>query len=170
MLPTQTALQIKDTTRAADLCMSFELSDKAWKLTFSDGRHALSRCTVATGDQRALLDHIERAKRRFGLPPDATVHSCYEAGRDGWWLHRWLREQRVDNIVVDSASIEVNRRSRRAKSDRLDGDKLLTMLQRWRAGETRVWAVLREPTVEQEDARRVHRGQIVDGTQRCNAN
>ena len=157
MLPTQTALQIKDTTRAADLCMSFELSDKAWKLTFSDGRHAPSRCTVATGDQRALLDHIERAKRRFGLPPDATVHSCYEAGRDGWWLHRWLREQRVDNIVVDSASIDVNRRSRRAKSDRLDGDKLLTMLQRWRAGETRVWAVLREPTVEQEDARRVHR-------------
>lgn len=153
MLPTRTALQDKDTTLGADLCMSFELSDKAWKLTFADGRRAPSRCTVAAGDQAAVLHHIARAKARFGLPAHATVHSCYEAGRDGWWLH----EQGVDNIVVDSASIEVNRRARRAKSDRLDGDKLLAMLQRWRAGEARVWAVLREPTVEQEDARRVHR-------------
>jgi transposase len=157
MTPTQTALQDKDTTLTSELCMSFELSDKAWKLTFGDGRHAASRSTVAAGDQAAVLERIARAKVRFGLPGDATVHSCYEAGRDGWWLHRWLREQGVDNIVVDSASIEVNRRARRAKSDRLDGDKLLALLQRWRAGEARVWAVLREPTVEQEDARRVHR-------------
>ena len=81
------------------------------------------------------------------------VHSCYEAGRDGWWLHRWLIEQGIDNIVVDSASIEVNRRARRAKTDRLDGFKLLAMLLRHRTGE-RVWSVLREPTAEQEDARR----------------
>ena len=63
------------------------------------------------------------------------MHSCYEAGRDGWWLHRWLREQGIDNIVVDSASIEVNRRARRAKTDRLDGDKLLALLLRYHAGE-----------------------------------
>jgi hypothetical protein len=84
------------------------------------------------------------------------VHSCYEAGRDGWWLHRWLSEQGIDNLVVDSASIEVNRRARRAKTDRLDGDKLLVMLRRHHAGE-RVWSVLHEPTPEQEDARRTHR-------------
>jgi transposase len=156
MTITGTGLQGKDTP-ALDLCMSFELSDKAWRLTFGDGRHAPSHSTVAAGDQAAVLERIARVKVRFGLSAQCTVHSCYEAGRDGWWLHRWLREQGVDNIVVDAASIEVNRRMRRAKSDRLDGDKLLTMLQRWRAGETRVWAVLREPTVEQEDARRVHR-------------
>ena len=84
------------------------------------------------------------------------MHSCYEAGRDGWWLHRWLIEHGVDSIVVDAASIEVNRRARRAKTDRLDGDKLLAMLLRHHAGE-RVWSVLHEPTPEDEDARRTHR-------------
>ena len=84
------------------------------------------------------------------------MHSCYEAGRDGWWLHRWLSDLGVDNIVVDPASIEVNRRARRAKTDRLDGEKLLAMLVRYHAGE-RVWSVLREPTPEEEDARRTHR-------------
>ena len=101
-----------------------------------------------------------RAQGPSALRPDlsaeAKVHSCYEAGRDGWWLHRWLIEQGIDNIVVDSASIEVNRRARRAKTDRLDGDKLLTMLLRHHAGE-RVWSVLHEPTPEDEDARRTHR-------------
>nr|WP_311732106.1 IS110 family transposase [Variovorax paradoxus] len=82
--------------------------------------------------------------------------SCYEAGRDGWWLHRWLIEQGVDNIVVDSSSIEVNRHARRAKTDRLDGDKLLAMLLRHHRGE-RVWSVVHEPTPEDEDARRTHR-------------
>ena len=85
------------------------------------------------------------------------MHSCYEAGRDGFWLHRWLLEQGIENIVVDSASIEVNRRARRVKTDRLDGDKLLAMLIRYHAGERRVWSVLRVPTPAQEDARRVHR-------------
>ena len=152
-----TVLRLQDTALQGDLCMSFELADKTWKLTFGDGRRAPSRCTVSAGDQGAVLERIARAKVRFGLPANAPVHSCYEAGRDGWWLHRWLTAQGIDNIVVDAASIEVNRRARRAKSDRLDGDKLLTMLQRWRAGETRLWSVLREPSVAQEDARRVHR-------------
>ena len=152
-----TVLQFKDTTIKGALCMSFELSDKAWKLTFGDARRAASHCTVAAGDKAAVLEHIARARKRFGLAADAAVHSCYEAGRDGWWLHRWLHEQGIDNIVVDAASIEVNRRARRAKSDRVDGDKLLAMLMRWRAGEARMWSVLREPTLEQEDERRVHR-------------
>lgn len=84
------------------------------------------------------------------------MHSCYEAGRDGWWLHRWLTELGMDNLVVDAASIEVNRRARRAKTDRLDGDKLLTMLMRHHRGE-HVWSVVREPTPIQEDERREHR-------------
>jgi transposase len=133
--------------------MSFELGDKSWKLTMSDGRRGPSRYNVDAGDTAAVLDCISKARARCSLNAEAKVRSCYEAGRDGWWLHRWLIEQGIDNIVVDSASIEVNRRARRAKTDRLDGFKLLAMLLRHRSGE-RVWSVLREPTAEQEDARR----------------
>jgi transposase len=67
-----------------------------------------------------LKREIEQAKERFGLPEEAAVISCYEAGRDGFWLHRYLEANDVKNVVVDSASIEVNRRFRRAKTDRLD--------------------------------------------------
>lgn len=150
-------IQGRDRPTACELFMSLELGDKHWKLTFGNGSHRPSRCTVAAGDEASVLERIDKAKLRFGLSAAAAVHSCYEAGRDGWWLHRRLREHGVDNIVVDSASIEVNRRARRAKTDRLDGDKLLCMLQRWHAGETRVWSVVHEPTVQQEDDRRLHR-------------
>jgi len=112
---------------------------------------------VTAGDTAALLECIAKAKARCGLALGARVHSCYEAGRDGFWLHRWLIEHGIDNIVVDSSSIEVNRRARRAKTDRLDGDKLLAMLLRYAGGERRVWSVVRVPTLEQEDARRTHR-------------
>jgi transposase len=156
MNATQAALRHEDTAVEPALYMSFELGDKRWKLTFGDGRRHPGSVTVAAGDLAAVLKGIERAKVRCGLPGSASVRSCYEAGRDGWWLHRWLREQGVDNMVVDSASIEVNRRARRAKSDRLDGDKLLQMLLRHGRGE-RVWSVLHEPSPEAEDERRVHR-------------
>jgi transposase len=150
-------LQGKDTATAGDLYTAFELSDKSWNLTLGDGARGPSRYAVAAGDKVAVLDRIAKAKTRCGLPQDAKVHSCYEAGRDGFWLHRWLIEQGIDNIVVDSASIEVNRRARRAKTDRLDADKLLTMLLRYHAGERRVWSVVRVPTLQQEDERRTHR-------------
>jgi transposase len=153
---TQVVLQGKDTAIEPALYMSFELGDKAWKLTFGDGRRNPGRFTVAAGDKAAVLACIERAKSRCGLPSSASMHSCYEAGRDGWWLHRWLEQQGIDNIVVDSSSIEVNRRARRAKSDRLDGDKLLEMLLRHRRGE-RVWSLVHEPSPQAEDERRVHR-------------
>ena len=156
MATTQIVLQGKDTVIQGDLYMSFELGDKAWKLTLSDGRRGPGRYNVDAGDTGAVLDCVIKARARCGLSAEAAVHSCYEAGRDGWWLHRWLVRQGVDNIVVDSASIEVNRRARRAKTDRLDGDKLLAMLLRHHAGE-RVWSVLHEPTPEDEDARRTHR-------------
>jgi transposase len=156
-MSTQAVLEGKDTTEQRPLLISFELGDKSWTLTFSDGRRGPGRYSVAAGDQAAVLQCITKARARCGLPPGATVRSCYEAGRDGWWLHRWLREQGVDNIVVDSSSIEVNRRARRAKSDRLDGDKLLSMLMRYLGGERRVWSVLHEPSPQAEDGRRVHR-------------
>ncbi len=115
--------------------MSFELGDKKWQLTLSDGRRGPSRYTIDAGDTAAVVDCVSKSRVRCGVSAEAKVHSCYEAGRDGWWLHRWLIEQEIDNIVVDSASIEVNRRAGRAKTDRLDGDKLLAMLLRHRAGE-----------------------------------
>jgi transposase len=157
MNSSQTVLQGKDTVRERALYMSFELGDKLWKLSSSDGRRGPGRYTVTAGDKAAVLDCIHKAKARCGLEPQANVRSCYEAGRDGWWLHRWLTQQGVDNIVVDSASIEVNRRAKRAKTDRLDGDKLLGMLLRYHGGERRIWSVLHEPTARQEDARRTHR-------------
>jgi transposase len=139
------------------LHMAFELSGKDWKLSLGDGTRAPSRYTVSGGDTAAVLESIAKAKVRCGLAPETPVRSCYEAGRDGFWLHRWLIAHGIDNLVVDSASIEVNRRARRAKTDRLDGDKLLAMLLRYTGGEKRVWSVVRVPTAEQEDARRVNR-------------
>src|SRR3989442_4772391 len=156
MSTAQIAQSGQDTVIQADLYMSLELGDKKWMLTLSDGRRGPSRYTVDAGDTAVVVDCIRKAKERCGLAAEAKVHSCYEAGRDGWWLHRWLLEQSIDNIVVDSASIEVNRHARRAKTDRLDGDKLLAMLLRHRTGE-RVWSGLHEPTPEDEDARRTHR-------------
>jgi transposase len=154
---TEPVLQDKDTSLTDALYVSLELSDKQWKLTLGNGAHSPSRYTVAAGDTVTVLQRIGQIKQRWGLPEHAQVHSCYEAGRDGWWLHRWLVAQGIDNIVVDSSSIEVNRRARRAKSDRLDGDKLLQMLMRYYGGERRVWSVLREPSAQQEDERRLHR-------------
>ena len=151
------AAQGKHTGEACELYMAFELGEKNWKLALSDGARSPSHYTVTAGDTAAVLECIAKAKARCELAQEASVHSCYEAGRDGFWLHRWLIAQGIDNIVVDSASIEVNRRARRAKTDRLDGDKLLAMLIRYHAGERRVWSVVRVPTPEQEDARRAHR-------------
>ncbi|MBI4241313.1 MAG: IS110 family transposase [Candidatus Rokubacteria bacterium] len=108
-------------------------------------------------DLRRLTREIAEAKKWCGLPAGAPVRSCYEAGRDGFWLHRYLTAETIDNLVVDSASIEVNRRLRRAKSDRLDARKLVAMLVRYHAGEQKVWSVVRVPTVEEEDRRQLHR-------------
>jgi transposase len=102
-------------------------------------------------------DELARAKVRFQLDAAAPVVSCYEAGRDGFWLHHALTAQGVRNHVVDSSSIEVNRRQRRAKSDRLDARKLVSMLLRYAEGERHVWHVVHVPTSEAEDERQLHR-------------
>lgn len=156
MSTTQAAPQCEDTAMQDDLYMSLELGDRSWKVTAGDGHRAPSRYNVQAGDAAAVAHCIDKARERCKLSPQARLHSCYEAGRDGWWLHRRLIEEGVDNIVVESSSIEVNRHARRAKTDRLDGDKLLAMLLRHHRGE-RVWSVVHEPTPEDEDARRAHR-------------
>ena len=113
--------------------------------------------TIAGRDTELLLVEVKKAKRRFGLPEQAPVVSCYEAGRDGFWLHRFLITSGVENLVVDSASIEVNRRRRRAKSDGLDVTKLVEMLIRWRNGESKTWKLVNVPSCEDEDLRQPHR-------------
>lgn len=92
-----------------------------------------------------------------GLPESAPVVSCDEAGREGFRLHRFLKSQGITNHVVDSSSIEVNRRKRRAKSDALDVRKLVSMLIRFHHGAGEVWRVVHVPTVEAEDQRHLHR-------------
>jgi transposase len=138
--------------------MAMELSKKTWKLGFGVGGQKTREVNVRAGDLRGLSEAVSKAKKRFGLDPKAVVHGCYEAGRDGFWIHRALTETlSYDNVVVDPSSIEVNQRKRRAKSDRIDLKKLLRDLWRYHNGERDVWSVARVPTVEQEDDRRVHR-------------
>jgi transposase len=103
------------------LMLAFELSEKEWLLGFSTGfGQKPLRCRIGSRDRKALLARIAWAKEKLGMAPDVRVVSCYEAGRDGFWLHRFLEAHGVENLVVDSASIEVNRKKRRAKSDRVD--------------------------------------------------
>jgi transposase len=148
----------QSTTTAVRLHLAFDLGWGEWQLALTVGHGQPPRLrTIRARDLEALQREIARARERFGLPADAPVVSCYEAGRDGFWLHRWLVAQGIDNRVVDSSSIEVNRRSRRAKSDRLDAGKLVSMLLRYHAGETTVWSVCRIPDAAAEDRRRLHR-------------
>ena len=116
-------------TRQAVLHLAFELSETKWKLGFSDGRKMRFKSMVAR-DLEQLHEEIEKAKERFKLEGEIRIVSCYEAGRDGFWLHRYLLIHGIDNIVGDSSSIEVNRRKRRTKTDRVDAGKLLQMLMR----------------------------------------
>src|SRR5262249_10680777 len=158
-MATPTARYIEqDSLSRPTLYLAFELGKNTWKLGFTVGVAQQPReRMIPAGALDMLQQEITRAKQRFGLPEDARVVSCYEAGRDGFWLHRSLVAHDVENLVIDSASIEVNRRQRRAKTDRLDVHKLLTMLLRHTAGEKKVWSVVRVPSVAEEDRRQLHR-------------
>lgn len=140
------------------LFMALELSNKTWKVgtTILPAQKARIK-NVTAGDVEGLKREIVRARKRFGVSEESQVVSCYEAGRDGFWIHRWLESEGVINAVVDPASIDVNRRKRRAKTDRLDVHKLVSSLMRWWAGEDKTWSVVVVPTVEDEDARHFHR-------------
>jgi len=104
-----------------------------------------------------LQEEVRREKERFQLPADTQVVSCYEAGRDGFWLHRHLTSVEIVNLIIDSASIEVNRRAKRAKTDRIDVSKLLTLLIRYHSGEEDICSVVHVPSVEAEDNRQLPR-------------
>jgi transposase len=141
------------------LFLAFELCSRGkWKLAFTNGPGQKPRIrNIDPDDTKAIQEEIALAKERFELPEDCEVISCYEAGRNGHWLHRFLESISVKNLEVDSSSIEVNRRKRKAKTDRLDATKLVSMLIRWFGGEDKVWSVVAVPSDEDEDARQLER-------------
>jgi len=150
------ALRNEDNASAPVLYMALELSNKSWRLALGDGTKR-RQVSVPAADLAKLACAVAKAKEHFGMPASARVVSCYEAGRDGFWLHRHLRSVGIENQVIDAASIEVNRRLRHVKTDRLDGDRLLAKLIRHHTGERDGWSVVRAPSLEEEDARRLHR-------------
>lgn len=155
MSTTATARAMDRTAEEVSLFLSFELGEREWKIAWATTLAERRRCRVLRArDTKRLLEEIERARTAVGA---RRVVSCYEAGRDGFWLHRFLHAHGIDNRIVDSASIEVNRRARRQKTDRLDAEKLLSMLLREALGEAGLWSVVHVPSPEDEDARSLQR-------------
>jgi transposase len=136
--------------------MALELSNAKWRLAFGDGSRQ-RQVGIAAGAIGELLEQLGKVKAKWEMPADSRVVSCYEAGRDGFWLHRQLSALGIDNRVVDAASIEVSRRARRAKTDRLDAQALLEKLIRYEAGERGVWRLVRVPEPQWEDRRQLER-------------
>jgi transposase len=155
---TESSASTPTSSSSPALLLAFELGERSWKLGFTTGMGQRPRIRViGAGAVDRVVEEVARAKNRLKLPAETPVVSCYEAGRDGFWLHRWLLAQGVTNHVVDSSSIEVNRRARRAKTDRLDLTGLLNLLARYCLGDRRVWRIVRVPSVAEEDARQLHR-------------
>lgn len=138
------------------LHMAMELGAKRWLLVFS-GAGRRRRVWVRANERAAVLAAISKAKAKLGLAAEAPVVSCYEAGRNGHWLHRWLLSEGIDNREIDAASIATPQRGKRLKTDRIDGEQLVSMLERVVRGERRVWSEVRVPSREAEDAQRCHR-------------
>lgn len=139
------------------LMLAFELGEEGWLLGFSSGfGQRVLRRKVASRHREGVLRAIAWAREQLECP-DAPIVSCYEAGRDGFWLHRWLVSEGIENLVIDSSSIEVNRRRKRAKTDRLDVTKLVGLVARYLAGERDAFSVVSVPSPAEEDLRHLGR-------------
>jgi transposase len=152
-------LQTKDSVLYGELYIALELSNKKWKLGFSNGdKHRIK--TINAGDWQALLVEIAQAKVKLHCQPTCQIISCYEAGRDGFWIHRALLAERITNHVIDSASIEVSRRKRHVKTDKVDVIAMLRLLIRFNSGEREALKAIRVPSIKEEDERRLHRERL----------
>ena len=139
---------------------AIELSKQSWVIGFITPLSSrISRRILSGGDWKGLLELIEEVRARVSREMGRTVEvmSCYEAGYDGFWLHRQLEAHGVRNYVIDPASLQVDRRVRRVKTDRIDTERLLRSLMAYLRGEPKVWSLVRVPSVAEEDARRLHR-------------
>lgn len=152
----KTVLQNKDSANNQTLYIAFELSNSKWKLGFSNGEKIRIK-TIEARDWAALQSEIGLAKSKLNCIDDCHIVSCYEAGRDGFWIHRALVDSGVENYVLDSASIEVSRRKKQVKTDRVDVIALLRLLMRYASGEKEAMHTVRVPTVSEEDERRLNR-------------
>jgi transposase len=139
------------------LFVAMELSNSKWRLAFGDGSKSRQRGMAARAEA-VFVQEVQRAKEKLGLRQDAPVVCCYEAGRDGFWVDRMLKRHGYENVLMDPASIEVPRRARTRKTDRLDAERLLELLVRgelW--GQRKAFSAVCVPTEEEEAAMRVGR-------------
>jgi transposase len=146
---------------SAKIFAAIELSKASWLVALHLPSHdKISVFQVPGGDVDRLLAILERARETAmarGVSPTVEIHTCYEAGYDGFWLHRLLHAHGIHNQVVDSASIQVSRRHRNVKTDHTDAESLLRVLMAWHRGETKACSIVRVPTPEEEDLKRLHR-------------
>lgn len=138
------------------LYMAMELSNRTWKLGFSNGKKKRSK-SVEARDLEGVLEEVARAKSKLKLPEDARVVCCFEAGRDGHWLYRALVSAGLEVLEIDSSSIETARGRKHVKTDRVDVDKLLDLLLRYCLGFRQAFRVVRVPDEAAEAAQRLHR-------------
>jgi transposase len=153
-----------DATKAGgpvtELFVAIELSSKTWVVaTYIRASDKISQYRVNGGDVERLLSLIGHLQTRTagGSGTAVKIMCCYEAGRDGFWLHRVLTQHGISNHVIDPASVHVSRRARRAKTDRLDAEALVRVLMAYARGERKVCSMVRVPTADEEDAKRQHR-------------
>src|SRR6516162_7402280 len=138
--------------------LAIELSKKSWIVAVNTPlSDKISRHTLKPCDGKGLLDLCEQIRTRVARATMKRVEivSCYEAGYDGFWLHRLLQAHGIRNCVIDPASLQVDRRARRSKTDRVE--RMLRSLMAYLRGEPKVWSVVRVPSVAEEDGRRLHR-------------
>jgi len=143
-----------------DCFIAIELSKSGWVVGFQTPlSDKTSRYQVKAGDANGLLELIERVRTRVArqLSRPIEMMSCYEAGYDGFWLHRVLEAHGIHNHVLDPGSLQVNRRARQPKTDRIDADRMVRALIRHLRGEPEACSVVRVPSIELEDAKRLHR-------------
>lgn len=151
-------LRDQATTPTEVMYMALELSGSKWRVAFATPTSERTpQWSIAAGDLAALERTIERARSKLGVSADAAVRSVYEAGRDGFWLHRWLEAQGITNRVIDAGSIEVSTARKRRKTDRLDARLLLRKLMAFWGGDRRVFSVVEVPPQEVEAVRRLER-------------
>ena len=152
----QTPLSASIAAAPAIVYLAMELGVDKWHLRFSNGRRHRNR-VIEARDLTALWQEIEMAKQKLEVPAGALVVSCYEAGRDGHWLHRALWAHGVHNLEVTSTSIKVNQQGKHRKTDRLDLGALLQQLSHYVQGEREALQVVHVPSPEDEDEQRPER-------------
>lgn len=157
---TQTTTGFDITPDSRPLYIGIDLSRDSWQIALGDGKRlrqvAVDKRDLDAG-KTALVAEMDKAKQQFALDPNAQVIVVFEAGRDGFWFARWLEQQDIRCLIVDPASLPVDRRSKHRKTDAIDARGLLDLLVRHELGQISLHLVS-IPTPEEEDRRELGRG------------